>query len=71
MTLAEFNATLSDARAPGVGPLLRALWHDARGDWDEAHRLAQEIQTRDGAWVHAAVAVAYAQPLVVPQFTHL
>ena len=53
MTLIEFTATLSDARAPSVGPLLRALWHDARGDWDEAHRLAQEIETRDGAWVHA------------------
>ncbi|PYR37438.1 MAG: hypothetical protein DMF93_17985 [Acidobacteria bacterium] len=53
MTLTEFTATLSDARAPSVGPLLRALWHDARGDWDEAHRLAQEIETRDGAWVHA------------------
>ena len=53
MTLTEFTATLSDARAPSVEPLLRALWHDARGDWDEAHHLAQEIETREGAWVHA------------------
>lgn len=34
-------------------PLVRALWHDARGDWEEAHRLAQDVQGDDGAWVHA------------------
>jgi len=53
MTFAEFNSTLSGAHAPGLPPLLQALWHDARGEWDQAHRLAQEIETRDGAWVHA------------------
>ena len=39
----------------GVGPALRALWHDARGDWDRAHTLAQEDGGRDGAWVHACL----------------
>ena len=29
------------------------MWHDARGDWDRAHRLAQDVDTADGAWVHA------------------
>jgi len=53
MTLAEFTATLSDARAPSVEPLLRALWHDARGDWDHAHRLAQDVDGTRAAWVHA------------------
>jgi hypothetical protein len=53
MTFAEFRATLSDAEAPAVGPLVQALWHDARGGWDEAHRLAQDVETNDGAWVHA------------------
>ncbi|MFZ5495168.1 MAG: hypothetical protein ACOZE5_07495 [Verrucomicrobiota bacterium] len=37
----------------GAGPALLALWHDARGDWDTAHTLAQEAGGRDGAWVHA------------------
>lgn len=36
-----------------VGPALRALWLDARGDWAGAHELAQEAGGRDGAWVHA------------------
>lgn len=36
-----------------LGPALLALWHDAQGDWDTAHTLAQEADDRDGAWVHA------------------
>jgi len=53
MTIEEFSATVSTSAPPPVGPLLRALWHDARGDWDEAHRLAQDVDDRNGAWVHA------------------
>ena len=33
--------------------LVEALWHDARGDWDQAHEIAQSIDDREGAWVHA------------------
>ena len=43
----------SPTRAAGLSPLLHALWHDAHGDWDRAHSLAQEIETVDAAWVHA------------------
>ncbi len=45
----ELKTPLPDS-AP---PLVRALWHDATGDWDGAHRVAQDIETADGAWVHA------------------
>jgi hypothetical protein len=34
-------------------PLVRALWHDATGDWEGAHRVAQDVETAEGAWVHA------------------
>ena len=37
----------------GLGPALLALWHDAHGDWERAHALAQEDGGRNGAWVHA------------------
>lgn len=37
----------------GIGPALQALWHDAHGDWERAHELAQEDSGRNGAWVHA------------------
>ena len=53
MTLDEYKATLSGSIPPDVAPLLRALWHDARGNWDESHRIAQEIEDKSGAWVHA------------------
>jgi hypothetical protein len=34
-------------------PLLRAVWHGLRGEWDAAHRIAQDDASADGAWVHA------------------
>ena len=53
MTLDEFKATLSSTTPPAMAPLLVALWHDARGDWDGAHRVAQDVDDQSGAWVHA------------------
>ena len=53
MTLDEFRQTLAAASPPLLPTLLRALWHDAKGDWDEAHRIAQDVTGADGAWVHA------------------
>ena len=53
MTCEEFKKSLSDTSPPAVPALLLALWHDARGDWDRAHALAQEVDDAPGAWVHA------------------
>ncbi|MFA9460625.1 hypothetical protein [Thiohalorhabdus methylotrophus] len=54
MDLESFKASLSDDGPPdGVGRPLQALWWDAQGDWDGAHRLAQAEPGRSGAWVHA------------------
>jgi hypothetical protein len=53
MTLAEFRSTLTATAPPDISPPLLALWHDARGDWDAAHRIAQDIDTPTGAWIHA------------------
>ncbi|GGA62099.1 hypothetical protein GCM10011507_12040 [Edaphobacter acidisoli] len=49
MTIQEFEH--GDGRSLS-GPLL-ALWWDARGDWDKAHEVAQDVESADGAWVHA------------------
>jgi hypothetical protein len=49
MTVEEFAA--SDGR--GFDGALLALWWDARGDWEKAHEVAQEVAGADGAWVHA------------------
>jgi hypothetical protein len=54
MTLDDFRRSLGDPTPPGdVAPALRALWHDGRGDWAEAHRIAQDIEDDTGSWVHA------------------
>ena len=53
VTLDEFKATVTSATPPAASPLLRALWHDARGDWAAAHHLAQDVDDESGAWVHA------------------
>ena len=53
MTLEEFIASLKDDRPPNVAAALQALWHEARGDWDRAHQIAQDVDDRSGAWVHA------------------
>ncbi len=54
MNLAALRASLGDpAPPPGLDPALQALWWDARGEWDRAHRLAQEDEGASGCWVHA------------------
>ena len=53
MTFQEFSNSLRQDAPPLVPPLLRALWHDAKGNWNEAHRVAQDTEGADAAWVHA------------------
>ncbi len=54
MDLAAFRASLADAAPPaGSSPALRALWLDAKGDWDGAHVAAQADEGGAGHWVHA------------------
>lgn len=54
LTLTDFKATLKAAEPPnGLPAPLVALWNDAKGDWDGAHRVAQDIESNDGAWIHA------------------
>src|SRR4051812_12739227 len=53
LTFDQFKSSISDASPPAVPLLLKALWYDAKGDFDQAHTIAQDIETSDGAWVHA------------------
>ena len=54
MTLEDFRSSLGNPCPPdGCSAALSALWHDAKGDWEEAHRIAQAVDDEDGAWVHA------------------
>lgn len=53
MTLAEFTASVSAATPPAFPASLLALWHDAKGDWDRAHKCVAALDDEDGMWVHA------------------
>ncbi len=54
MDLAAFRASLTLSSAPSnLSPALRALWLEARGDWDGAHNFAQADEGGAGDWVHA------------------
>lgn len=53
-TAAVFRKSLSTSAPPvGAGPLLTALWHDAKGDWKRAHEIVQDEDGAEAAWVHA------------------
>ena len=53
MTLTEFKETLKETAPPRLAPALVALWRDAKGEWDQAHTIAQDVPDPVGAWVHA------------------
>ncbi len=54
MDLKNFKESLDQNTPPeDLGRALQALWHQAKGEWDTAHRLAQSQDDGIGAWVHA------------------
>ena len=46
-------ADLRGLPEPPEGAALQALWWAARGNWEAAHRCAQDGGGRDADWVHA------------------
>jgi hypothetical protein len=54
MTIEQFRASLK-APAPATDLVrpLAALWWAANGDWNKAHALVMDEQSREAAWVHA------------------
>lgn len=54
MNYFEFTKSLSDNKVPsGINDALKALWYDARGDWDKAHTIVQNLSTTAAAHIHA------------------
>ena len=53
-TLDAFRESVSGIAPPKEAqPALQALWWAAKGDWDQAHRIAQDDSSTEAAWVHA------------------
>lgn len=54
MTFEAFKSTLTNDEPPaGISGPLVALWYDGKEYWSQAHNVAQEIDDKEGAWVHA------------------
>ena len=50
MTFDQFKESLSP---PDTSPYLQSLWYDAKGNWDKAHKIIQDIEDKTAAWIHA------------------
>ena len=55
MTIDELRASLDQEAPPAsLSPLVKALWWDAKGNFDRAHEIAQDEEAgQEAAWVHA------------------
>jgi hypothetical protein len=54
MSKADFRASLSGAApSPEFDAPLAALWWAARSNWDAAHKIVQDEDDANSAWVHA------------------
>ncbi|HEY1544124.1 MAG TPA: hypothetical protein VGG01_17100 [Xanthobacteraceae bacterium] len=54
MTFAEFEQSLKTKAPPGgLAPALAALWWAQKDDWDRAHAIVMNEDSREAAWVHA------------------
>jgi len=54
MDYLDFRRSLKSNRPPrGLPVLLRALWHDANGDWERAHLITASERNQLAARVHA------------------
>lgn len=54
MDLTALKESLSaDSPPSGTSVYVKALWQDAKNNWNEAHELIQDVHDKNGAWVHA------------------
>jgi hypothetical protein len=54
MDAQEFRNSMDGELPPCGLPIpLAALWWDAKGDWETAHNLVDELEAADGMAVHA------------------
>ena len=54
MNVSSFKESLSGNEPPkNCSVYLYALWHDAKGEWDTAHKLIQDVADKNASWIHA------------------
>src|SRR3954464_11273736 len=53
MEIGEFKTSIEQSAPPDLAAPLQGLWWAANGEWDRAHKVVQDEQSADAAWVHA------------------
>ena len=53
MTFNEFRTSLANETPSDMSPYLQSLWYDAKGNWERAHTIIQDIEDKDASWIHA------------------
>ncbi len=54
MNILSFKQSLSESQPPQhISVYLKALWYDAKGDWNRSHQLIQDVEDVNAAWIHA------------------
>jgi hypothetical protein len=54
MNILSFKESLSGNEPPqNTSVYLKALWYEAKGDWDKAHKLIQDVEDKNASWIHA------------------
>ena len=54
MNLTSFRETVSSENPPdGLSVYGQALWYDAKGSWEKAHQLIQDLTDKNASWIHA------------------
>jgi hypothetical protein len=54
MTFESFKSSVALNHPPeNSSPYLQSLWHDAKGNWEKAHTIIQDIDDRSASWIHA------------------
>jgi hypothetical protein len=54
VTPGSLASSVANAAPPnGLVPTVEALWWAAKGEWDKAHKIVQDDESREAAWVHA------------------
>jgi len=54
MNFIRFKESLAAGQPPfELSVYATALWYDAKGAWEKAHELIQDLQDKNAAWIHA------------------
>lgn len=54
MTISLFKDSLSRKEPDSnISVYLKAMWYDAKDNWDKAHKLIQDKEDKNASWIHA------------------